>query len=139
MADSYQILISKLDEFIRKYYRNQLIRGSLLFLAILLISYLLFVVLEYFLHFGTISRSILFYLFVVLNGISFLVFIVNPLLKIRKIGEMISHEQAAAIIGKHFGEIKDKLLNTLQLKKLEKEGQENIELLKAGIDQKISQ
>jgi hypothetical protein len=139
MADSYQILISKLDEFIRKYYRNQLIRGSLLFLAILLISYLLFVVLEYFLHFGTISRSILFYLFVILNGFSFIVFIINPLLKIRKIGQMISHEQAAAIIGKHFGEIKDKLINTLQLKKLETEGQENIELLKAGIDQKITQ
>jgi hypothetical protein len=139
MTDNYQILIRKLDEFIRKYYRNQLIRGALLFLAILLISYLSFVTLEYFWHFGTVPRSILFYLFLFLNGSALLYFIADPLLKIRKIGKVISHEQAATIIGKHFGEIKDKLLNTLQLKKLENSGEENIELLKAGIDQKITQ
>ena len=139
MTDNYQILIRKLDEFIRKYYRNQLIRGSLLFLAILFLSYLLFVTLEYFWHFGTVTRSILFYLFVFLNGSAFLLFVADPLLKIRKIGKVISREQAATIIGKHFGEIKDKLLNTLQLKKLENSGEENIELLRAGIDQKIIQ
>jgi len=66
-----------------------------------------------------------------------LFFIADPLLKIRRIRKGITHEQAATIIGKHFGEIKDKLLNTLQLKKIEKSGEENIELLKAGIDQKI--
>lgn len=139
MTDNYQILIRKLDEFIRKYYRNQLIRGSLLFVAILLVSYLLFVILEYFWHFGTVPRSILFYSFLFLNGSSLLYFVAEPLLKIRKIGKVISHEQAAAIIGKHFGEIKDKLLNTLQLKKLESSADENIELLKAGIEQKITQ
>lgn len=139
MPDNYQILIRKLDEFIRKYYRNQLIRGSLLFLTILFVSYLLFVTLEYFWRFGTVPRSILFYLFVFLNGSAVLIFIADPLLKIRKIRKIISHEQAAMIIGKHFGEIKDKLLNTLQLKKLAESGEENIELLNAGIDQKIIQ
>jgi hypothetical protein len=139
MKDNYQILIQKLDEFIRKYYRNQLIRGSLLFIAILFVSYLLFVTLEYFWNFGTVPRSILFYLFVFLNGAALLIFIADPLLKIRRIGKIISHEQAATIIGRHFGEIKDKLLNTLQLKKLAEASDENIELLKAGIDQKILQ
>ncbi len=139
MTDNYQILIRKLDEFIRKYYRNQLIRGSMLFLAILLFSYLFFVTLEYFWHFGTVPRSILFYLFVLVNGSALIYLIADPLLKIRNIGKVISHEQAATILGKHFGEIKDKLLNTLQLKKLEESGDENIELLKAGIDQKIIQ
>jgi hypothetical protein len=139
MTDSYQILIRKLDEFIRKYYRNQLIRGTLLFLAILFVSYLLFVILEYFLHFDTVPRSILFYLFVFLNGASLLVLVIDPVLKIQRIGSMISHEQAAMIIGKHFGEIKDKLLNTLQLKRLEESEEDNIELLRAGIDQKITQ
>jgi hypothetical protein len=139
MTDSYQILIRKLDEFIRKYYRNQLIRGAFLFLAILFVSYLLFVTLEYFLHFGPVPRSVLFYLFVFLNGATFLVLVFDPLLKLQRIGSMISHEQAAMIIGKHFGEIKDKLLNTLQLKKLEESEKDNIELLRAGIDQKITQ
>lgn len=139
MTDNYQILIRKLDEFIRKYYRNKLLRGSLLFIAVLLVSYLLFITLEFFWHFGTVTRSILFYLFVFLNGSALVYFIAEPVLKIRKIGKIISHEQAATIIGQHFGEIKDKLLNTLQLKQLEGTGKENIELLKAGIDQKISQ
>ncbi|MCX6244544.1 MAG: hypothetical protein NTU98_07525 [Bacteroidetes bacterium] len=139
MTNNYNILIRKLDEFIRKYYRNQVIRGTLLFLAILLFSSLLFVTIEYFLHTGILPRTILFYLFIVLNGSSFLIFIADPLLKLRKIGRIISHEQAARIIGEHFGEIKDKLLNTLQLKRLENSAEENIELLKAGIDQKIIQ
>ena len=137
MTDNYQILIRKLDEFIRKYYYNALLRGTLLFLAILFISYLLFILLEYFWHFGTVTRTVFFYLFIFLNGSSFLFFIMDPLLKIRKFGKIISHEQAARIIGKHFAEIQDKLLNTLQLKHLENSGEENIELLKAGIDQKI--
>ena len=111
----------------------------MVFLAILFVFYLLFTTLEYFWHFGTLTRTILFYLFVVLNGLSFLVLVFNPLLKIQKIGEMITHEQAATIIGKHFREIKDKLLNTLQLKKLEEEREENIELLQASINQKITQ
>jgi hypothetical protein len=139
MNDNYQILIRKLDEFIRKYYKNQLLRGLLLFFAVLFVSYLLFITLEFFFHFGTLSRTVLFYLFVILNGLTLLVFIADPLLKIRRIGRIISHEQAAAIIGRHFGEIKDKLLNTLQLKRLEETNEENIELLKAGIDQKITQ
>ena len=129
MADNYHILIRKLDEFIRKYYRNRVIRGTLLFLAILFFSSLLFVTVEYFLHTGILPRTILFYLFIVLNGASFLFFIADPLLKLRKIGRIISHEQAARIIGEHFGEIKDKLLNTLQLKRLENSAEENIEFV----------
>ena len=139
MTDNYQILIRKIDEFIRKYYRNLFIRGSLLFLAILFVSYLLFVILEYFWHFGTFTRTLLFYFFVLLNGTALMVLVIDPLLKLRKIGKVITHEMAADIIGQHFGEIKDKLLNTLQLKNLESSDKENIELLKAGIDQKITQ
>ena len=139
MTDNYQILIRKLDEFIKKYYRNQLIRGTLLFLAILLFSALVFLAIEYFLHTGTIPRTILFYFFFVLNGASLLFFIVYPLLKFQRIGKIITHEQAARIIGQHFGEIKDRLLNTLHLKKLENSSEQNLDLIKAGIDQKIIQ
>jgi hypothetical protein len=139
MADSYQILINKLDEFIRKYYSNQLLKGALLFVAIFLVSFLLVNGLEYYGHFGIIPRTVLFYLFVSVSLLVLYHYIITPLLKIRKIGKIISHEQASEIIGKHFTEIQDKLLNTLQLKKLYESGEENLDLLKAGIDQKISQ
>ena len=139
MVDNYQILINKLDEFIRKYYRNQLLKGTLLFVAIFLVLFLLVTGLEYYGHFGTIPRAILFYLFLSVSLLVLYHYIITPLLKIRKIGKRISREQASEIIGEHFPEIQDKLLNTLQLKKLYETGDENLELLKAGIDQKIAQ
>jgi len=67
------------------------------------------------------------------------VYFFKPLLKLYRIGSVISHEQAAHIIGTHFTDVRDKLLNTLQLKKLEDSGNSNSALIKASIDQKIVQ
>jgi len=139
MPDNYQILIKKLDEFIRKYYRNQLLKGLILYGGVLIFSFLLVTFLEYIGHFGSVTRTVLFYLFILVNAGVFYYYIADPLLKIRKIGKIISYEQASQIIGQHFEEIQDKLLNTLQLKKLNESGEENIELVKASIDQKIIQ
>jgi hypothetical protein len=61
--------------------------------------------------------------------------IIIPLFKTWKLGKTLSYEQAATIIGNHFAEIKDKLLNTLQLNELSENS--NKELVQAGIDQKI--
>lgn len=139
MNVAYDILIRKLDEFTRKYYRNQLLKGLILFLAVLFISFLLVSGLEYFGHFGMIVRTVLFYLFLVLNSSLIAGYIVMPLLRLWKIGKILTYEQASVIIGRHFPEIGDKLLNTLQLTRLYREsiGIENLELLRAGIDQKI--
>ena len=64
----------------------------------------------------------------------------SPLLKLAKLGKVISYEQAAKIVGNHFGGIKDKIVNTLQLS----ESKENIPsrqltLVSASIDQRVSQ
>jgi len=139
MPDNYQILIQKLDEFIRKYYRNQLLKGLILYAGVLIFSFLLVTFLEYIGHFRSGTRMVLFYLFIIVNIGVFYFYIAEPLLKTRKIGKIISYEQASQIIGQHFKEIQDKLLNTLQLKRLDKSGEENIELVKASIDQKIIQ
>lgn len=63
---------------------------------------------------------------------------VFPLLKLFKIGNRISNEQAAEIIGDHFADIADKLLNTLQLRQLTEKQTTNLELVNASIDQKIA-
>jgi len=55
-----------------------------------------------------------------------------------KIGKALSHEQAAEIIGRHFPEISDKLLNILQLKK-GAEGNSSKNLIEASINQKAEQ
>ena len=61
-----------------------------------------------------------------------------PLLQWMRIGKVISYDAAARIIGEHFIEIQDKLLNTLQLISRQKSTSENTDLLLASIDQKIS-
>lgn len=139
MADSYKILILKLDEFIRKFYRNQLIKGGLYSLAALLIFYVTIALLEYLGHFGTLMRSIMFYTFISVNLAIIIYYFIIPLLKLYNIGRVISHEQAASIIGRHFTDVQDKLLNTLQLKKLEDENPQNTALIRASIDQRIFQ
>lgn len=139
MTENYHILIQKLDEFIRKYYRNLLIKGVILFVALFLFSYLVVAGFEYFGHFGPTPRTILFYLFLTANGIILYHYILTPLLKLSRIGKVISHEQASEIIGTHFTDVRDKLLNTLQLQKMVENSSENVDLLKAGIDQKIGQ
>ena len=136
MASNYHILIHKLDEFIRKYYKNQLIRGILYAISSLLLFFLAVTTLEYFAHFGVATRTILFYLFILLNVSILINLIVIPLLKLNRFGNIISHQQAAEIIGSHFSNIQDKLLNVLQL---QQQSIQNATLVKASINQRIAE
>lgn len=138
MSQSKNILLSKLDEFIRKYYKNQLLRGLLYSVALIITSFLFVVVTEYFVQFETTTRTLLFYTFVFTGIYIVSKYIVIPVLKLNKLTHTLSYEEAADIVGKHFVSINDKLINTLQLQK-------NInsifssELLIASINQKTKE
>ena len=103
--DNYQVLIEKLDAFIRKYYKNQLIRGGLYAFTMSLAFYLLVTSLEYFGHFNTGFRTTIFYVFVLGNLFILGNFILIPLVHLYRIGKIISHEQAAKIIGEHLPQL----------------------------------
>lgn len=137
--NNYQSLIGKIDQFIRKYYINNLIRGTLYSIGVLLAAFISFTLFEYYYFNSTISsielRKTLFYSFLGLSGVTLGWFVVRPLLQYFKLGSVISNEQAARIIGRHFGSVKDKLLNVLQLK--EQTGHVDTVLLEASINQKI--
>jgi len=139
MLDGYSLLIKKLDEFTRKYYKNQIIRGALYSVALILGFFLVVILMEYFGRFGSETRTFLFWLFLLSSGFVIAKFILIPLLKLFKLGRQINHEQAAAIIGKHFTEVEDKLLNTLQLKELALKQPQSRDLIEASIDQKITE
>lgn len=132
---NYDLLIRKLDQFIRKYYLNHVIRGTLYSAGVIIGLFVLFNLLEHQFYFDPIVRKFLFYGFIAisLGSLSFWVF--NPLLKYFKLGKQIDHEQAASIIGNHFNSVEDKLLNVLQLKK-QSEGAESTGLINASINQK---
>src|ERR1700740_1350714 len=115
MNQADNILIQKLDEFIRKYYKNQLVRGLLYSIGLVLLFYIGLSTLEYFAEFGTTIRTILFYSFVFVSGYVITKYIIVPVLTLNSFGTIISHKQAATIIGGHFSNVQDKLLNVLQL------------------------
>lgn len=135
--NNYDWLISSLDAFIRKYYANKVIRGVLVFLICLLLFVLTVSVSEYYLYLPVWAKLTIVSSFIVSGLCSLVAWVVIPLTKMAKLGKVISHEQAAAIIGEHFGEVNDKLLNILQLKKQGSIGSR--ELAEASIQQKISQ
>ena len=137
MSNNYEILITKLDGFIRKYYKNRLLRGLIYSFSLLLASFVVFSSLEYFGQFDTTGRTILFYSFVASTIYLLVNYIVIPLSKLYNFGAVIDHNQAAEIIGNHFEEVKDKLINVLQLEHLAT--QQNDQLLLASIDQKSTE
>jgi hypothetical protein len=142
MSTNYQSLIQKLDEFIRRYYINQLLRGLIYTVGLVLLFFSSITVLEYYAHFGVAVRTILFYSFVATSLFILVKYIAIPLSKLYKLGKIISYEEAANIIGKHFSNVQDKLLNTLQLQQQVSTSESqlsNVELLTASINQKIKE
>ena len=133
--DNYQLLLKKLDQFIRKFYINKLIRGALYSVGLILILFLAISTLEYYYYFGTDIRKLMFFSFIGLSAVALSWWVVIPLLKYFRLGKVISHEQAAQIIGDHFSNVKDKLLNILQLKH-QSDQSSNRDLILASIDQK---
>lgn len=139
-TQNFQLLIEKLDEFIRKYYKNLLLKGAIYSFALLLSFFITVALLEYFGHFQSLTRTILFYAFVSISLLIIFRYIVIPLLKLYRLGEIISYEEAAKIIGTHFKEVEDRLLNVLQLQQKKAQvSTASLSLLEASINQKAEQ
>jgi hypothetical protein len=134
---NYNLLLEKIDTFIRRYYANKLLRGTILWAAVLFSGYVVAVLSEYLGQFDVIWRSLIFFAFILVNLALIIGLILPPLLAYFKLGNTIDHKQAAEIIGEHFADVQDKLLNTLQLKKLADESPAQRQLIEASIDQKI--
>ena len=112
---THQDLRQNLDAFIRKYHRNEILRGLLMLGAAFPLTWLLIVGLEAVGEFGTDVRTVLFYGFLGTVSVVAVRFILMPALRLFRLRGGLGHDDAARIIGKHFPEIEDRLLNTLQL------------------------
>ncbi|NND77776.1 MAG: DUF4175 domain-containing protein, partial [Flavobacteriales bacterium] len=133
--DNYAILIDKLDNFIRKYYVNNMLRGALYTFGLIIFSFIAFAVLEHFFYFGTGGRKLLFFSFIGISLAALGYLVIRPIMQYFHLGQVISHQQAAHIIGDHFENVKDKLLNVLQLRD-QADNSTSAELLFASINQK---
>ena len=66
-SENYELLIGKIDTFIRKYYFNNLLRGLIFLGAGIFSAYVIITVSEYYGNFNTAFRTFLFYFFIFLN------------------------------------------------------------------------
>ena len=108
-------LIEKIEGFTRKYYLNRLIQGVLVGAVLWIVFYLLINGLEYFSWFPPKGRFVLL-LFLLAGSVFVLAYhFLIPLVNLIRFRKKMSVEQASVLIGKFFPEIKDKLLNTIQL------------------------
>ncbi|PQJ68733.1 DUF4175 family protein [Polaribacter butkevichii] len=122
----------KLHQFTRKYYTSELIKGGILFISLGFLYFFFTVFIEYFLWLKPTARTILFWLFLGVELFLLIRFILMPIFKLIGLRKGISDEESSKIIGSHFPEVQDKLLNILQLKK----NTNQTDLLLASINQK---
>ncbi|WP_242134101.1 DUF4175 family protein [Aestuariivivens marinum] len=129
---NFNTILIKLEQFIRKYYLNELLKGTILFFSIGLLYLLVTLFVEYVLWLNPGARTILFWLFVGVEMLLLVKFVVMPLFRLFKLQKGIDYIEASKLIGRHFPEVNDKLLNILQLN----QNPSKSELLLASIEQK---
>ena len=130
--DNYQGIIRRLESFTRKFYTKQLIRGTLLFLSLGLLFWIIVLSLEYLLWMDQGWRLVLFWGFVAVELLFLYKLILVPLLYLFRLKKGIDAKQAALLIGKHFPEVDDKLYNLLELSGHPQKS----DLLRASIEQR---
>ena len=128
-------LIEKIEGFTRKYYLNRLIQGVLVGAVLWIVFYLLINGLEYFSWFPPKGRFVLFLFLLAGSGFVLVYHFLIPLFNLIRFRKKMSVEQASVLIGKFFPEIKDKLLNTIQLSNQAASDADNA-LLAATIEQR---
>lgn len=125
-------IYQKLETFIKKYYTNELIRGTIFFLGLGLLYFLFTLFIENFLWLKPMGRTFLFWIFIFVEVYLLFRFILFPIFKLFKLQQGIDYQEASKIIGNHFTEVSDKLTNFLQLANDKNQS----ELLLASIEQK---
>ncbi|MBN8565189.1 MAG: hypothetical protein J0M25_00445 [Flavobacteriales bacterium] len=130
--ETKSLIYQKLEAFIKKYYANELLKGVILFVGFGLLYLFFTLFIEYFLWLKPTGRTILFWTFVGVELYLLSRFILFPIFKLFKLQKGIDYKQASQIIGSHFSEVNDKLINFLQLA----ENNQPSELLIASIEQK---
>ena len=113
-----------------------MLKGALLFLSIFLFTFVTISLLEFLGRFNQTIRSVFFYGFVFGNIYIFINYILIPIFKLNKVGKRLSLNQASEMIGSLFPDVSDKLQNTLQLNAQLESKDQNIDLIKASINQR---
>ncbi len=139
LSNNINRLLGKTEGFIRSYYKNMMLKGSIITISLIFALFLIIDFSEYISWFNTSVRTEIFYLFIIITFIILVFFILIPFLKILKIGKTISKETAARLIGDKLKDVDDKLLNSLELFSKIENDDKYTDLLIASIEQKAKE
>lgn len=129
------LVLQQLQDFKKKFYLNLLVKGLLISGGLLLTCFFVYNLLEYFFYFPYYVRAFLFFSFIGLCLYAISRWIITPLTAFINLRKLLSDEQAAQHVGSYYPQIKDKLLNAIQLRDL---GLTN-ELILASLNQRTEQ
>ena len=137
MSKSYSSVIRRLEQFSQAYYKNLIFRGLLSCVTILIVFFIAICLVEYFSFLNSSFRKILFYTYLGIMIILILKLIITPIVNlILTIKSTKENQRVAKLIGKHFPEIEDKLINILELNEIDSFSKE---LINASIDKKYAE
>ena len=135
-SNAYSTLLQRIDEYKKRYFQNQLVKGSLFFVALLGAGYLFVNTAEFIGKFNSTGRGALFFGFLLTALFGLYQFIIRPLMSLYGLNKPLSNDEAARQIGTYFPEVGDKLLNTLQLQRITSD---QSDLLQASLNQRSNQ
>jgi len=110
----------------------------MLFMVLLIIYWGGIAILEYFSYFEPRIKLSLLFITAILTVFVFIWFIVKPFIKLLGLGNVLTFYDVSILLSRKYPEIKDRLINIIELSK-EVNVNYSGELVKASIDQKISQ
>lgn len=116
---AYKEIINKLEQFRKKEFKVLAAYGLQIALLLGLSAFFIFSLIELFTNSSSTVRTILFAIFSLISLTSLVILFVIPLLKHFKIIGAANYNVVAKKVGEKFPEVKDELLNALQLTSLQ--------------------
>ena len=126
-------LHKNIDVFKKKFYRNLLLKGVIITFSLLVSYFLVVSLIEISTRPGTLVRGIILFSFIAAFAGLVYVFVIRAFQRSLNPDRSLTDEEAAKRIGRIFPQIRDRLLNIIQLEKLR--GKNN-RLVEASIRQK---
>lgn len=139
MSSNFEIIEKKLEKVRAKYHRLELYKGIIYFLLIGILYYLIIAVTEYYNYFNTSVRKVFFFSTCIFIFLLFIRYILIPVTKLVFERLRINNTLVNKLIIKVYPELKDKLINVLELKDIKNTTHYSEAILNAAVNQKVKQ
>ncbi|MHB8339320.1 MAG: DUF4175 family protein [Ignavibacteriaceae bacterium] len=114
-SDYFKETIFKLEQLVKREYLFSAFLGVQISFLTGVILFTIFSLVEMLWHFSSVVRTVLFFLLVVIFGAVFIYLFLLPLLKYFKLFRKADYFKTANKVGKNFPDIKDDLVNAMQI------------------------